>query len=87
MKQNSREVQSHRFLKEEDAKLTRLFELLVGLLGINGVPGVVDDEQEVGNAPAVHPAGSDGANTNTEYSHHAAEFIIISAGFYTSFAL
>lgn len=31
--------------------------MLISLLGINGVPGVVDDEQEVGHAPAIHPAG------------------------------
>lgn len=40
-------------------ELTRLFELLISLLGINGVPRVVDDKQEVGYTPAIHPATSD----------------------------
>lgn len=40
-------------------ELTWLFELLISLLGINGVPRVIDDKQEVGYTPAIHPASSD----------------------------
>lgn len=42
---------------ESEPEPTRLLELLVRLLGVDGMPGVVDDEQEVWDAPAVHPAG------------------------------
>lgn len=72
-------------VEPRNSELTRLFELLISLLGINGVPRVVNDEQEVGHAPAIHPAGSD---VRKKYEHslqsHNAEFFIISSGFSSS---
>ena len=44
--------------------LTGLLELFVCLLGVDGVPGVINDEQEVWDGPTVHPASSEAQGTN-----------------------
>ena len=70
-------------------ELTGLFELLVRLLGINGVPCVVDDEQEVGYTPTIHPAGSGvRKRKHSEYTDITLSLSSFHSGFYSpSFAL